>query len=823
MKKFSGLLLIGLFITGASTAQQRIGNYKGSFQKKGNAISFEAANALMKLDFCEPGVFRVRVSHIDSRKPSDAPAEEEHWMVTKYKWPAVSMQVDSFDKYIRIKTSKLKVVIRKFPVAIDVYTADGVLLCSESNSASGNNGSFKKGDTVICRKMLQPDEHFFGFGERMDFLDRRGKKVSLNVGRGEARGHLMGAYNTLEANYCPITFFMSTKGYGIFFHNPYKTLWDMGATRPDAYSFKAVNGELDYYFMYGPDFPDILNAYTSITGKSPLMPKYAMGLHVGTYSGGTWGHENHASPAYVLALVRKFREMGIPIDILFLDSTWRLFESGGHGATTFEWRDAFTDPKKMFDSLYAMHLHAVGLHIRPRLDNGPKYHLLQAAQKAGVTYPEHGKPGEFPNFFDTAAVNWWWNHAAMKVASEGAKFFKTDEGSAFGRKANESNKMGPRDSVALSLHNIFPLAYTSAPFNKFMQYNGTRGMNQTREGYAGIQRFPYIFAGDWPSQWQFFAPVIKAGLNIGLSGVGYWTHCMGGFEQKADPELYIRWCQFGMLSPVAMVFGMDHPGYKEPWNYGAEGLQNFKKYDSLRYSLLPYLYTTAYQLYKTGMPIMRALVLDYQDDHNVYHITDQYMLGDQMMVCPVTEKGARSRVVYLPEGTWYNYWTGERYEGKQYLTVLCPLLQIPIFIKGGGIIPMQPEMQYVGEKPVDTIIWDIYPEGKSSYALYDDDGKSLKYQNGDYALTKISCEETKADMRILISKPEGKYKVNQRHYTLKIHTNEKPVSVKEEDNILPLSADVKQAGWSYDDATKTLYIRPSDSSSNNIRLLIRKG
>jgi alpha-glucosidase len=188
----------------------------------------------------------------------------------------------------------------------------------------------------------------------------------------------------------------------------------------------------------------------------------------------------------------------------------------------------------------------------------------------------------------------------MRTASLGAKFLKTDEGSAFGGEANESTKVGPKGKEIAKLHNLFPLAYAKAPYEKFQQFNGVRGVNQTREGYAGIQRYPYIFAGDWPSEWQYFAPVIKAGLNIGLSGVGNWAHCMGGFEHVADPELYIRWVQFGMFSPVALVFGMDHPGYKEPWSYGADALRNFKKYDSLRYRLLPYIYSNAYEMYRTG-------------------------------------------------------------------------------------------------------------------------------------------------------------------------------------------------------------------------------
>ena len=216
-----------------------------------------------------------------------------------------------------------------------------------------------------------------------------------------------------------------------------------------------------------------------------------------------------------------------------------------------------------------------------------------------------------------------------------------------------------------------------------------RGMNQTREGYAGIQRYPYIFAGDWPSEWQYFEPVIKAGLNIGLSGVGNWAHCMGGFEHVADPELYIRWCQFGLMSPIAHLFGMEHPNYKEPWNYGEEAQSIFKKYDELRYELMPYLYSALYQNHSTGQPLMRALVLDYQKDPNVYEITDQYMLGDNLMVCPVTTKGAQTRTVYLPEGNWVDYWTGNTFSGKKFISVLCPLDKMPLFVKAGGILPKQ--------------------------------------------------------------------------------------------------------------------------------------
>lgn len=820
--KVSSLLLMLLLLSPQLRAQPvGVGAYRSGFGIEGNTVFFSCDLADVKVEFCSASMARIRTSwdrHF---------AENEPWMVVRYQWPKADVRHKEEAGRFILETDELRLVVNKSPFAIDIYDAGGKLLSSESLQASG--GNWKAGDAVMCRKELGVDEHFFGFGERMDFMDQRDKLVKLNVGRGTGRPHIIGAYNVLKANYCPVPFFMSTRGYGIFLHNSYATEWDMGLTNPGAYSFQAAHGELDYYFIYGPSFPEILDSYTGLTGKAPLMPLFALGLHLGTYSGGTWGHEELTSTDYVINLARKFRESGIPLDILHLDSTWRLFgKNGGKGATTFEWRETFEGPKAMFDSLYAMHINLAGVHIRPRFDNGTKLDLLNQAQKLGYTYPEENNPGEFVNFFDPKAVDWWWENGVMKVAALGARFVKTDEGSAFGFEANESDKIGPTGLEAERLHNLFPIAYAKAPYEKFMAFNGIRGMNHTREGYAGIQRYPFIFAGDWPSEWQYFAPVIKAGLNIGLSGVGNWAHCMGGFEHDADPELYIRWCQFGLLSPVAHLFGMDHPGYKEPWNYGDDALRIFKDYTVLRYRLIPYLYSHSYEMYRTGMPMMRALVLEYQHDENVYGITDQYLLGSQLMVCPVTMKGAQTRVVYLPEGTWFDYWSGKRYEGKQYMQVLTPLDQIPIFAKGGAIIPMQEEKQYIGKEPPGLVTLDIFPSGESAFTLYDDDGRSLDYQQGQYALTHITCKETQGGVHIEIGAPTGPFALPNRSYLLRIRRDTPPVSVVA-GTVLPeletgpdgVKAPDSGPGWYYDDSEKVLYVRPGGKSGQPILVKIK--
>ncbi len=760
-------MLIGFY----ANAQTFLGNFENVHSETNNEITIKTTQGVVKIEFITADAVRIRTSWNGEFEAN------EPWMVVKYDWPKVAYNKKENHQELALSTEKIELKIGKNPFSISLYDTNGNVLLDEHKDAM-NSSAHRTTEQTGTSFNLQPDEHFFGFGERMDFLDRRGKKVRLNVGRGQGLPHIIGAYNPLEANYAPVPFFMSTAGYGLFLHSARPTNWDMGNSNDTIFSFNAEGGELDYYIMYGPDFPTILNTYTDLTGKSPLLPKFALGLHVGTYSGGTWGHESETSTQYVIDLAKKFRELEIPLDVLHLDSTWRFFgENGGKGATTFEWRETFKNPKAMFDSLYALNLNAVGLHLRPRFDNGKTYRLLDKARKGGYVYPEENGAGEFVNFFDEKSVDWWWKEGVKNVADQGAMFLKTDEGSAFGHKANESDKVGPQGEEIKSLHNLFPLAYAKAPFEKFQEYNNIRGMNHTREGYAGIQRYPFIFAGDWPSEWQYFEPVIKAGLNIGLSGVGNWAHCMGGFEHVADPELYIRWTQFGLLSPIAHLFGMEHPNYKEPWNYGKEATRIFKSYDTFRYQLIPYLYSTSYQNHITGKPQMRAMVLDNQDDPNTYEITDQYMLGESMMVCPVIDKGAKTRVVYLPKGQWTNYWTNEVFEGKQYISVLCPLGQIPIFIKGGAIIPMQESQNYIGEKAIKNIDLHIYTHEKSSFTLYQDDGKSLNYENGDYTTTQIETEENHQTTIIKIDEPKGSFISNVATYTIVIQQPDHPSSI----------------------------------------------
>lgn len=769
---------------------------QSTFNISDNDIIFSSKNGKMRISMCNEQMFRITKIN-GSKMPTNEP-----WMVIKYHFDKVKFNV----KGNVITTSKLEITVKDNPWLIEVTDNKGQLLYKEVAS------SVK--DTVGNTASMQADEHFFGFGERMDFLDQRGHKLHLNVELGNGTKPAVGGKDILRANYCPVPFFISNKGYSIFFHTAMPTDWDMGWNDINRYSFSAIGGVNDYYFILGPSIEKMLQGYQTLTGKAPLMPRSAYGIHIGSYSGGTWKYEKNTSDTYVVNLVHRLRNEKIPFDLLWLDSTWRLFAKLGNGGCTFEFQDTFKDPRGMIDSIYASHVDMFGLHIRSLIDNGHSNTLLDDARKANVVIND-GNSDAIINFFDDKAADWWWKNAASKVTSLGVKFFKTDVGSAL--------RFNKETAEQQSLHNLFPIAYAKAPYERFAKLNNQRGFDHTREGYAGIQRYPFIWAGDWGSEWQWFEPVIRGGLNIGLSGVGYWSHCMGGFEQYSpyDTDLYIRWCQFGMFSPVSMLFGMDHPRYHAPWTYGNEAEHIFIQYDSLRYSLFPYIYSAAFDMYESSRPIMTPLLFDYINDELTYDISNQYMFGRSIMICPVTTKRALSRVVYFPGDTWLDYWTGERINGKQYKSFLTPPDIMPIFIKKGAIIPQQQAMQYMGEKAITEISFTVFPSAKSSYQLYEDDGKTTDYQQGIYSITNVISSINNGVWNMKICKHEGKYTPSAHNYCIKAFLETKPVSLTINGNVIPQASSIDANGWQYDEKIRCLIFKTNLTNNEDINIEVK--
>ena len=266
---------------------------------------------------------------------------------------------------------------------------------------------------------------------------------------------------------------------------------------------------------------------------------------------------------------------------------------------------------------------------------------------------------------------------------------------------------------------------------------------------------------------------------------------------------------------------MDHPRYHEPWTYGEEAQRIFVKYDSLRYTLIPYIYSNAFRMYRTSRPLMTPLLYDFTSDELTYNISDQYLFGEWMMVCPVTSKGALSRPVYFPGERWVDFWTGERIEGRQYKSFLTPPDLMPIFIREGAIIPKQPSMQYMEERPVDTVTLTVFPARHSEYEMYEDDGRTDQYRQGIYAITRIVCQQDGQICTLTIHRPEGRFTPARHAYHAEVYWDEEPSQVLQNQKPMArIQPDADAEGWYFDTQLRRVIIKSRLTNQKNIEFKI---
>ncbi|MGE5401671.1 MAG: TIM-barrel domain-containing protein, partial [Ignavibacteriales bacterium] len=384
------------------------------------------------------------------------------------------------------------------------------------------------------------------------------------------------------------------------------------------------------------------------------------------------------------------------------------------------------------------------------------------------------------------------------------------------------------------VHNIYNLLWAKTIFDGFKQLRpGERIFNLTRSGYAGIQRYGVIpWSGDVGRSFGGLAVQLPMLLNMGISGLGYQNSDIGGFTGNGTTELYVRWMQFGVFSPITRAHGTGQP--TEPWAFGTEAEGINKKFIELRYRMIPYNYTLAYENFKTGIPLARPLFFEYPEDNNLYSLSSSYLWGSSILVAPVVEAGQSSKSVYLPDGDWIDFWSDKIYSGHKNITVATPLDKIPLFIRRGSIIPMQPLMNYSDEHTLDTLFLSIYPSHsrEAYYRLYEDDGKTLQYQSGRYAETiftqYISSTATGEELVLNIGATQGDYngKLLNRTYIADIHlVSGHPQAIKK--NSLPLQFrnsldEMRQTeeGCYYDSLNSRLYIQIKTIPDSSYKIVV---
>lgn len=766
-----------------------IGSIK-SFTKTGAGVTFDCVDgSQVRVSLLATDLVRIRASF---GKP--LPARDHSWAIAKENWDAVRWNVRETPDSFTLTTDELEVVVRRSPLLIEfrdakthaVINADQRPMMFDARGV--NTGMMfdpKAGTFVAAAKKLGFDEHFYGLGEKAARLDkRRGFFVNWN---SDTPGYTEGK----DPIYQTIPFYLGLQkgaAYGIFFDNSYRSYFDFGKNSQLFAAFGAEGGEMNYYFFYGPAIKKILGRYTELTGRMPLPPMWALGNQQSRWS--------YYPDTMVEEVVRQYRERDLPLDVMHLDidymQAYRVF--------TFN-RERFPKPQGLTEKLKQQ-----GVKVVAIVDPGVKYQPPAADAKAldatrnpeltpqdqsyyvfnqgveknyfqkrqsGQLFIPKVWPGEsvFVDFTLRDARRWWGDlhRAYLDNGVEGIWNDMNEPSDFVDQTGRNQMDVVSYDEGENSTHaknrNVFALLMARATYEGLERLApDKRPYVITRAAYAGIQRYSTMWTGDTTSTWDTLALSLPVFQTLGLSGEAFVGSDVGGFIGRGNGELLTRSYQVSFLAPFCrnhkVIDGYD----QEPWRFGKYYEDIIRKYLKLRYRLLPFLYTVLEEAHRTGVPLFRPLVLNYQNDSNTLNLDDEFMVGDDLLVAPILQPNQTSRLVYLPEGVWYDFHSGKRYEGGTMIRADAPLEIVPMFVRGGSIIPEGPEMNYVGEKPFDPVTFYIHTDarGQASTTLYEDDGTSNAYRRGVACRTHLSVATAGTGLEITVNPAEGSYQPGAR-------------------------------------------------------------
>lgn len=658
----------------------------------------------------------------------------------------IDFKVEYKDKILVIYTEDLEVKIYD-EFKVDIYNLKGEILCRDYReerepfrrlganiSMAEEEGHKLEGHQefkVYVSKCMEDNTYFYGLGERTGSLNKKGYHYrNWNTDDPSPHGEIFAQL------YKSIPFLITIKdenAFGIFFDNHFESHFDMGKENSNYYYFGAVEGNLDYYFMYGPTVKEVVKEYTDLTGKTPLPQAWALG-----YQQCRW---SYSPESRAMEIAKTFREKDIPCDTIYLDIDYM------DGFRVFTWdNEKFENPKEFTDTLKAMGFKLVTI-IDPGVKVDKGYSIYDegikngyfATDKDGIVYKNRVWPGDsvYPDFMNEKTRSWWADNQKIMIdAGVSGIWNDMNEPASFNGPLPDDvmfNNDG-REVMHKEIHNVYGHMMAKATYEGIKKHTNKRPFIVTRACYSGSQKYSTIWTGDNQSTWEHLRMSIPMLMNLGLSGMAFCGTDVGGFGHDCTGELLSRWVQVGAFTPLFRNHSTIGSREQEPWAFDKETEDINRKYIKLRYKLIPYLYDLMHKGEVSGEPIIRPLLFNYQNDKNTYEINDEFMFGDSILVAPVVEQGARNRLVYLPEGdNWIDYWTKKEYKGGQYIIKEAPLDICPIYIKALSMIPIAKDQNYIGEKENDTLILDLYlgeNDGEIQYTHYLDDGESFEYKNG---------------------------------------------------------------------------------------------
>ncbi|MGE6352669.1 glycoside hydrolase family 31 protein [Flavobacterium sp. NPDC079362] len=735
-----------------------------SFEHEGDSIFFNTDNkVILKVTILRDSLIRFRFT-TKGYFSNDFSYAIDKSQLHGYNF----LELTEEETYFQIRTSKVKCKIQKIDLRLSIYDLNDLLILEDELGFHWEESYEYGGNIVKMSKSSKDGECFYGLGDKATQMNLKGKRLE-NFATDQY------AYQKeQDPLYKVVPFYIglqNKQSYGIFFDNTFRTFFDFCQERRNVTSFWAEGGEMNYYFVYGPQMQDVVTTYTDLTGKPELPPLWVLGYHQCKWS--------YYPESKVKEITSKFRELKIPCDAIYLDIDYM------EGFRCFTWnKDYFPDPKRMVAELAEDGFKTVVI-IDPGIKIDKDYWVYQEAlekdyfcKRADGPYMK-GKvwPGEcnFPDYTNPVVREWWAGLFKELISDIGVKGVWNDMNEpAVMEVPNKTFPMDVRhdyDGNPCShrkAHNIYGTQMARATYHGVKRFAyPKRPFVITRSAYSGAQRYTSSWTGDNVATWEHLWLANIQVQRMCISGMGFTGSDIGGFAEQPTGELYARWIQLGVFHPFCRTHSSGDHGNQEPWAFDEEVINITRKFVSLRYQLLPYLYTMFWQYIEEGIPMLKPLVYYDQDDTQTHYRNDEFIFGNQILVCPILEPNAVGRRMYIPRGEWYNYWTNEFSTGGREVWVDTKFDEIPLFVKAGAIIPKYPVQQYVGEFEFDELTLDLYfKNGKEKSVVYEDAQDGYDYKKGRYSFLSFRTIGKEKELIIQLHKegkydtPYSKYKIN---------------------------------------------------------------
>lgn len=682
----------------------------------------EHFEAFLRVEPYQKGIFRLLAgmgteekSHTTVMQEGVSPLKEESYTLSEKEGKL----------WIETESAMAAFTLEDFSFAL--YKKDGSCVYRQENNDKVLNFTYEsfpfgfvenpatKEQIAVCSSRMEFDESFYGFGEQFSPADKRMQEVDVFITDPLSVGS--------SRTYISLPFYLSSRGYGLYVNTHFRSKFFMGNRSNRSTSFH-VYGEplLDLFYLVGEEPKDILRSYTDITGKSPMVPRWSFGLWMSRCS--------YQTEEEVLGIARQMRERDLPCDVINIDTDW--FEI----PWACDWKFGthnFPHAKQMIEELKEMGI-KLSLWQKPYITSEflPELEKMML-EKGWLPLNDEGKPARFNPTMDLSNPDCvrWYKEQLKRLHEMGVSVIKTDMAEGVPPEAQYYAYSGEE------IRNIYSYLYSRAAFEAAEEAGIRQPMLWGRSTYAGGQKYPIHWGGDAFTDFDGLRYSIRSGLSMGMSGFTYWSHDIGGFLGRPTEEVYIRWMQAGMFCSHTRCHGANNP--REPWTFGERAEEIFRKFDKLRYALLPYIYSTAYETSREGLPMMEHLYLSNPKDRNCRSIEDEWMFGPAFLVAPVLQEG-NQREVYFPQGTWYSYFSNEITEGGRFLTVKAELEELPLYVKAGSIVPLGEVSSYVKEeKSCLSCIQLYYQKGaKTSFVYFD--GEREYELKADFAETEVSLD-----------------------------------------------------------------------------------